>query len=149
MSLSRAASATQHALIARLLVAGATKGQIAEHAGVDATMISKWIADSGDRREMTFDAVRRLADVYGWDVVVGPLAAAAGWQFSRLDAEATPDARGTSIELVSASAELAATVNRALADGRLDEDERRSILHQLRESQRLIEALLARVTCRS
>jgi hypothetical protein len=149
MALSRSALASQQALIARLVASGATKGAIAEAAGVDACVVSKWNTDGTDPRAITLDEARRLADVYGWDVVMGPLATAAGWTVAQASAVPAADARLASIDLSLQVTTLARDVHAALADGRFDDREARELLHQIRESHRLLEALSARVGARS
>lgn len=143
---SRAASATQQALVARLQAAGATKGQIAEHAGVDASMVSKWIADSGDQREMTLDAVRRLADVYGWAVVLGPIAAAAGWSIANPGAAPAADLLRAGIDLCSEAADIPQTIVRLMAAGKLDTPEgRETIRREIREARHVLDGLEAAI----
>jgi hypothetical protein len=149
MALSRSALASQQALIARLVASGATKGAIAEAAGVDACVVSKWNTDGTDPRAITLDEARRLADVYGWDVVMGPLATAAGWTVAQTSAVPAADPRLASIDLSLQVTTLARDVHAALADGRFDDREARELLHQIRESHRLLEALSARVGARS
>jgi hypothetical protein len=144
MALSRSALATQQVLIARLIAAGATKGAIAEHAGVDACVVSKWITDGADPRAMTLDEARRLADVYGWDLVMGPLARPSGWTIARAEAEPCEARMGT-LDLSGLVARLAKMVHEAAADGRYDPHEREQIAAEIRGVLRLVEAIEQRI----
>lgn len=60
--------------------------EIAEAAGVDDSVVSKWQTEGSDLRRMSLAERYLLADHFGWDVVFGVRAARAGWACVRMDA---------------------------------------------------------------
>lgn len=106
MPISRSDLLAQQKLIARLVAADITKADIAAVAGVEPCRVSKWITDGTDPREMTAGEERRLADAFGWDLVRGPQARAAGWSLSRAEAEPARDLVGASVHAVREAADV-------------------------------------------
>ena len=58
-----------------------TREEIAQAAGCEPCLVSKWTTDGADPRRISLEERYRLADHFGWDVVFGPRAARAGWGF--------------------------------------------------------------------
>lgn len=118
---------------------GVSRRRIAQIAGVDPSLISMWTSDGDNGREMPWCAVRRLADQWGWDVVLGEDARAAGFEVERPMAAPTPDALGTSLALVSEAAD----VPKALIGGIRNREDRERALRELDEVQAKIDAIRA------
>jgi hypothetical protein len=133
---TRSVLAAQASMLARIGASepgGVSRTRIAEAAGLHLSMLSKFEPESPDPREMTWDTVRRLADAFGWDVVCGAPASAAGFTIAPATVAPAEDALGASIRLVGQSAELAAEVRAALADGRISRDEAAAIVSRVAE----------------
>lgn len=107
---------------------------IAAVAGVDDTMVSKWITEGRDCRKMELAEAVRLAAHFGWDVVFG--SAAKDWRFERIVWEAA-DLEGEASAMVREALDLTDHLRTALDDGILDEEERAILRRALsRISQR-------------
>ena len=63
---------------------GITNRRIAQVMGVDHTVVSKWITDTEDGREIGWGALRKAADAWGWDRVLGEDATAAGFGIAKV-----------------------------------------------------------------
>lgn len=111
--LSRSTHHQQETLIRRCEAAGATRRQIAEIAGVDATMVSKWTSDGEDGRTMGAVELLKLADALGWDAVLGASAAAAGYGLERVTATTTRPVE----EIAADIAESATAVRHPKSEG--------------------------------
>lgn len=124
---------------------GVTRRQIAQIAGVDPSMISFWTSEGENGREMPWSAVRKLADAFGWDRVLGEDAAAAGFMLDPGEVGPVADARSGSLDLTVLSAQLAAKINEAATDGRFDSAEGRELLSMLGTASLALDGLKARV----
>lgn len=101
MKLPRSTRSQQEALVDRIVGVGVSRRQIAEAAGVDASMVSKWTTEGDDGRMMSALELMRLADTFGWDTVFGPSARAAGF---RIEDIANDDPGAVTLVDVSAAA---------------------------------------------
>jgi hypothetical protein len=98
--------------------------RIAEVAGCSSTMVSKWISPGKDAREIKWGEVQKLADVFGWDVVVGRAASAKGYRVTRSRSKVAADPVGAAIALTGKSLAVVDVVRAAWADGKVDARER-------------------------
>lgn len=94
---------------------------IAAVAGVDDTMVSKWITEGRDCRKMDLVEAMRLATRFGWDVVFG--SAAKDWRFERIAWEAV-DLEGEASAMTREALDLTDALRAALDDGIIDDGER-------------------------
>jgi len=124
---------------------GVTKRQLAQIAGVDPSMISVWISEAENGREMPWSVVRKLADAFGWDRILGEDAAAAGFMLDPGEVAPVEDARAGSLDVTVLSAQLAAKINAAAGDGRFDCAEGRDLLATIGTVSLALDALAARV----
>lgn len=98
--------------------------RIAEVAGTCATVVSKWVSAKASAREMKWNEVRALADVFGYDVVIGSAAGAKGFRVSRLRTKAPADPVGATLAMTGSALAAVEVVRTAMADGKVDAKER-------------------------
>lgn len=105
----------QQQIVARLVATGVLARDLAAIAGVDDSMVSKWVTTGQDARKMNLIELVELIRHYGRDLVLG--------------VEASPsavlDLVDESATLTRESFDLADHLRRAMDDGRLDAEERR------------------------
>lgn len=99
---------------------GAPDKQIAAHAGVDRTQLSKW--RTGER-VMRLDELCNLLPAYGAAAVLGPIAALDEADVVERDPKGPADPRALSLSLNVQIAGLTSTVHMAFADDVIDSDE--------------------------
>jgi transcriptional regulator with XRE-family HTH domain len=99
---------------------GAPDKQIAAHAGVDRTQLSKW--RTGER-VMRLDELCNLLPAYGAAAVLGPIAALDEADVVERDPKGPADPRALSLSLTLRMAELSSVVHLALADNIITPDE--------------------------
>lgn len=99
-----------------------TDRQLADVAGVDASIVSHWRAG---RREIGLAEIVRLGDRYGADVI-----ACLGERFGRAVRPSPREAIPLAIGATAATATFTAAVHAALADGRLTDEEAEGLQQQ-------------------
>jgi len=106
---------------------GAPDKQIAAHAGVDRTQLSKW--RTGER-VVRLDELCRLLPAYGAAAVLGPIAALDEADVVERDPKGPADPKRAALALTIHIAQLGSTVHAALEDGTIDPDELAAIVSQ-------------------
>lgn len=99
---------------------GAPDKQIAAHAGVDRTQLSKW--RTGER-VMRLDELCGLLPAYGATVVLGPIAALDEADVVERDPKGVTDPKAIAVALTLRMAELSSVVHLALVDSIITPDE--------------------------
>lgn len=128
---------------------GVDKIDIARAAGVEPCILSKWITDGVDQREMPWSAVRKLARMWGWDVVLGEDATADGWDIEAVSTVPAPDKLRAGILVSSEAGDVPQLIVTLMAAGTLDTPEgRAAVLREIREVRAPLDALEAAIASR-
>lgn len=113
-----------------------SRRQIAQAAGVDNSVVSKWASDGKDGREIKASEKEKLADVFGWDVVYGRALRAGRWAIVPVDGDLV-DIEDTADDLSELAVQHRRAVHRASVDRMIDRIEAEE-LARLRAAMRKV-----------